>query len=375
MVVEVVFVQREKHRKINMRKELNIFVDPQTHQSLKLKVSLLRGNHIIAGSLHGKNIAYPIINGIPRFINQSNSLDFKKSKGEKQTAASFGSKWNDFRAQNYGIGSWDYNNLKEQFIALLGCKTLVELRNIFAKAKTTLNAGCGVAWSEYLFNFNQETQRHCVDISLAVETAFKKTKQLTNVVVSQASIFELPYEDNSFDIVYSLGVIHHTSDPRKALKKLAVKLKQGGLMGVYIYNKKPFLRELADEAIRKITTKMTYKDCMSFSKKMTRLGESLSKISQPLIIKEDIALLGIKKGEYRAQRFLYDYFIKCWYGSNQDNAYADMVNQDWYHPFYASHHTKKEILGWFGECGLTNIRCIQPKGWENSGYFISGKKA
>ncbi len=357
-----------------MRKELNIFVDPRTHQPLEIEASMLRGNHIIAGSLHNKNITYPIINGIPRFFDQSNPAEFKKDKAEKQTTASFGRKWNDLRAQDYGIGSWDYNNLREQFIALLGCKTFVELKNIFAKARETLNAGCGVAWSEYLFNFNQKTQRHCVDISLAVETAFRKTKQLSNVVVSQASIFELPYRDNSFDIVYSLGVVHHTPNPKKALKKLVAKLKHGGLIGVYIYNKKPFLRELADEAIRKITTRMTYKDCMIFSKKMTILGESLNKISQPLMIKEDIPLLGIKKGEYKAHRFFYDYFVKCWYNSNQDKAYADIVNQDWYHPFYASHHTKKEILDWFAECGLTNIRCIQPKGWESSGYFISARK-
>ncbi len=259
-------------------------------------------------------------------------------------------------------------------MAVLGCQTVSELKNIFKKSARTLNAGCGVAWSEYLFNYNSKTERHCIDISLSVETAYKNTEKFKNIAVSQASIFELPYRDETFDIIYSLGVIHHTPNPKKALQVLVEKLVPGGLIGIYIYTKKPLLREMADRGIRKITTKMKYEECMQFSKKMTKLGRALNKNKQPLIIDEDIELLGIKKGKYNIHRFMYNYFLKCWYSPKQDIEYANLINQDWYHPYYASHHTKEEIINWFKRAGVRKITCIQPKGWSHSGCFVSGRK-
>ncbi len=47
---------------------------------------------------------------------------------------------------------------------MLGCDSKVELERLFEHAGTTLNAGCGVAWSEYLFDLNPETERHCVTL-------------------------------------------------------------------------------------------------------------------------------------------------------------------------------------------------------------------
>lgn len=224
------------------------------------------------------------------------------------------------------------------------------------------------------FNLNPAAQRHCIDISLAVEAAYKKTRHMPNVMISQASIFSLPYRDASFDLIYSLGVLHHTKSAPEAFQILAKKLKPNGLLGVYIYNIKPFLRELTDQAIREITTRMSYQRCRKFSQGMTKLGKSLAAIKQPLLITKDIPLLGISKGRYPLQQFIYNYFLKCWYSSGQDEAYADLVNQDWYHPAYATHHTKEEIRAWFRQAGIPKVTCLQPKGWEHSGYFVSGRK-
>jgi len=357
-----------------MRKELNIFVDPRTQKPFELKVKKIADGHIVSGTLYNKNAEYRIIKGIPRFVNESFYKRLIGDSEENQTAGSFGNKWNEKRHQKFGYRRGDIKSLREQFLALLGCQTISQLKDILGKTKRTLNAGCGVAWSEYLFNYNSKTQRHCMDISLSVETAYKKTRCFDNVIVSQASIFDLPYPDETFDVIYSLGVIHHTPNPRRALQILAKKLMPGGLIGIYIYNKKPLIREIVDKEIRELTTKMSYEECMDFSKKMRKLGKALNDIKQPLIIKDDIELLGVKRGKYKIHRFIYDYFLKCWYDQKQDTKYADLVNQDWYHPYYASHHTKEEVIAWFKEAGIKRLKCIQPKGWEYSGYFISGRK-
>ncbi len=357
-----------------MRKDLNLFLEPNTNRSLHLEINKMQGEHIISGRLYNGRKYFPIIRGIPRFVDKSFYRDTTLRTPLKQTSHSFGKKWNEPRYRKLGYKKKDVAALGEQFMAVLGAGTLSELKGILKKSGSVLNAGCGVAWSEYLFNYNPDVRRHCIDISLSVETAYERTKGFPNVIVSQASIFALPYPDAYFDIIYSIGVIHHTPYPEKAFRALAKKLAPGGLMGVYIYNKKPFLREMADREIRKITSKMSYDKCMSFSKCMTNMGRALSKIKKPITIDDDMDILGIKKGSYGLQRLVYDYFIKCWYDLGQDRGYADLVNQDWYHPHYASHHTKEEITGWFKKCGMMGIRVIQPKGWEHSGYFISGRK-
>jgi ubiquinone/menaquinone biosynthesis C-methylase UbiE len=46
---------------------------------------------------------------------------------------------------------------------------------------------------------------------------------------------ELPFEDGAFDVVYTLGVIHHTPDTQKAVEEIYRVLKTGGraIIGVY----------------------------------------------------------------------------------------------------------------------------------------------
>ena len=346
------------------------FIDPKTRKPLFYHPEKR------ALSTKDETVCYPVINGIPRFVApEFYQRGLALPTDEVQTGQSFGDKWSDPRSQALGSRDFDRRSLEEQFLAMLGCGSMEELQILFRDAKMTLNAGCGVAWSEYLFDLNSEAERHCVDISLSVEAARRKTANMPNVTISQASILELPYPDGMFDIAYSCGVVHHTPDPKRALLEIGRKVSREGILGIYIYNKKPFVRELCDREIRKLTTRMSYEECMDFSRKMSMLGKALNRITQALVVEEDIDLLGIKRGEYHLQRFVYDHFIKCWHNPGQDEEYANLVNQDWYHPSYASHHTKEEVLGWFEESGFIDVKCIQPPGWEHSGYFISGRKS
>ncbi|MCK4792834.1 MAG: methyltransferase domain-containing protein [Desulfobacteraceae bacterium] len=269
------------------------FIDPKTRKVLVY--------HPKKQSLFTKDgtIFYPVINGIPRFIPpEFYQRGVAVSSDEVQTGQSFGDKWCNPRSQAFGSTDFDRRSLEEQFLSMLGCGSMEELQALFKSAKITLNAGCGVAWSEYLFDLDPKAERHCVDISLSVEIAHKKTAHMPNVTISQTSIFELPYPEGMFDIVYSCGVVHHTPDPKRAVLEIGKRVASRGILGIYIYNKKPFVRELCDQEIRKLTTKMSYKECMDFSRKMTMFGKALNSITKPLVIQEDIDLLGIKKGKY-----------------------------------------------------------------------------
>ena len=259
--------------------------------------------------------------------------------------------------------------------SMFAVNNIDQLRNVFQDGMNCLNAGCGVAWSEYLFNINSKVNRFAIDISLSVEAAYAKTKNMDNVCIIQADLNQLPFEKNYFDIIFSAGVLHHTGNTRGSFRNLCEFLKPSGIIGVYIYCTKPFIRELVDEEIRKITTKLDYNQCHEFSKQMTMLGASFYQLKKKIIIKEDIPLLNIKKGEYNLQRFIFDHFVKCFYNEKLGPDVCDMINLDWYHPQYASHHTKDEIESFFVENNIKDIKFVQPKGWEHSGYFVSGRKA
>ena len=56
--------------------------------------------------------------------------------------------------------------------------------------------------------------------------------------VRVADAEDLPYTDNTFDLVYSWGVIHHTPDTIKALEEIIRVTRIGGIIKVMVYNRR-----------------------------------------------------------------------------------------------------------------------------------------
>ena len=142
------------------------------------------------------------------------------------------------------------------------------------------------------------------------------------------------------------------------------------MISIYVYNKKAPMREFADDYIREHTTKMSPKECVEFSKDMTYLGKDLSELKKKIRIKRDIPVLGIKAGTYDVQRFIYWYFLKCFWAEDGNFERSVGVNFDWYFPKYAYRHTKEEVKKWFKD---TKLRIIHFNEIE-SGISISGTK-
>ena len=237
-----------------------------------------------------------------------------------------------------------------------------------------LNAGCGVAWSEYLFNTNPRCNRFAVDLSSSVDIAFERTRTFPNVCVAQADLNGLPFLPSFFDMIFCGGVLHHTPNPLDTFSRLCGHLKAGGLIGIFVYKTKPFLRELADRELRTITTAMTDVECELFAAQMARLGRSLQQIREPLVVEDDIPTLGIKAGRYNVQKFLFDHFLKCYHNGELGFEHAVLANIDWYKPKRASHHSRAEVSSWFETNALGDVRFIDLPGWEHSSFFVSGRK-
>lgn len=58
--------------------------------------------------------------------------------------------------------------------------------------------------------------------------------------VVQGSALELPFDDGSFDLVYSIGCLHHTGDIARAVAEVRRVLRDGGSAVVMLYNRHSF---------------------------------------------------------------------------------------------------------------------------------------
>lgn len=104
-----------------------------------------------------------------------------------------------------------------------------------------LDAGCGSGVStEYLAHLNPTAEIVAIDISagtlkVAQERIHKTVPVDRQITFQQLSLFDLEQIPGEFDLINSVGVLHHTPDPVKALQCLANKLAPGGLLHIFVY--------------------------------------------------------------------------------------------------------------------------------------------
>jgi tetratricopeptide (TPR) repeat protein/2-polyprenyl-3-methyl-5-hydroxy-6-metoxy-1,4-benzoquinol methylase len=105
-----------------------------------------------------------------------------------------------------------------------------------------LIAGCGTG-QESIETAQQfpEAQVLAVDLSLSsLSYAKRKTNErgLKNVEYAQADITQLGSVGRMFDIIVSVGVLHHLADPMAGLRELVALLRPGGLMLLGLYSER-----------------------------------------------------------------------------------------------------------------------------------------
>ena len=72
--------------------------------------------------------------------------------------------------------------------------------------------------------------------SLKLGHGFKRDNNVENVAFVQTNLFRPAFKPESFDLVVSNGVLHHTSDPHLAFKSIARLVKPGGHIIIGLYN-------------------------------------------------------------------------------------------------------------------------------------------
>ena len=132
--------------------------------------------------------------------------------------------------------SWDrYADLlpehEEQFLRW------TTLDRSFWQGVRFLDGGCGIGRNAYWPMTYGAQGGVAVDVDdRTLGRARHNLAQFPSVEVRKQSIYEIA-EENAFDIAFSIGVVHHLSDPDAAVARLTRAVKPGGQVLVWLYGR------------------------------------------------------------------------------------------------------------------------------------------
>jgi SAM-dependent methyltransferase len=102
------------------------------------------------------------------------------------------------------------------------------------KPKRVLDMGCGSGrWDALVAPLVDELT--AADASPEALEVAKRNVRAPNVSCIKCSLETLPFPDGHFDLIFSLGVLHHVPDTKAAIRSLACKLAPGGRLLLYLY--------------------------------------------------------------------------------------------------------------------------------------------
>ncbi|MGD0696131.1 MAG: methyltransferase domain-containing protein [Terriglobia bacterium] len=264
---------------------------------------------------------FPVVKGVMRFV------------GAEQYTSSFGFQWN--RHPRTQLDDEHKHQSEAAFRERTGF-TPEELAG-----KLVLDVGCGMGrFAEVASRWGARVVG--IDLSQAVEAAAWNLKERESVTILQADVFSLPFAPESFDFIYSIGVLHHTPDCEKAFISLPPFLKPGGSIAIWLYSGYNKWYRFSD-IYRKVTHRMP-----------PRLLHALAHIAVPLYyVHRGLRVVPIVG---RPVSGLIKYVLPMSQEPDADQRVLDTF--DWYSPKYQSKHTYEEVFRWFESCRLDSLRVI-----------------
>jgi len=210
------------------------------------------------------------------------------------------------------------------------------------KGKLVLDVGCGMGrFAEVATRWGARVVG--IDLSAAAEVAARNLAE-RDFIALRADVFHLPFELESFDCIYSLGVLHHTPDCEAAVKVLPQFLKPGGMLAVWLYSAYNKWYRFTD-IYRKYTHRMS----------QPALHRLLS-VAVPFFYHVDRGLRFIPIVGKPVAGVVHHVFPV----NRQNDAEARLLDTfDWYSPRYQSKHTYEQVFRWLESSGLEDLHVAE----------------
>jgi SAM-dependent methyltransferase len=292
------------------------------------------------------------------------------SAAQEQTKETFGFKWAKRDTFEGSVADHMRNWLVEKYGDIPRAQWFF---GDYGPNPTVLDAGCGAALSGIaLFGPVMDRIRYLgVDVSTAVDVAKKRFEERGwSAGFIQADLNQIPVKEESVDIVFSEGVLHHTDDTFRALSAVTRHVKKGGRVIFYVYRKKGPVREFTDDYVRDKLQAMSPEEGWAAMEPLSQLGKLLGDLNIEIDIKEPIHLLEIPAGKINLQRFFYWHVLKAFYRPEMTLDEMNHINFDWFAPKNARRHTIDEVRTWCASLGLS----IEHSCVEDAGISIIAKR-
>jgi SAM-dependent methyltransferase len=305
---------------------------PRTSQALVVAPDDANADEIESGFLVSmdRQHRYPIRDGIPRFVPESNYAD------------NFGVQWNHFSKTQLDSHSgrsistdrfwtatgWHPSDLEGQWVLDAGC-------GAGRFAEVALKAGAQVI---------------ALDYSNAVDACNRNLRHFRNLHVVQGDIYALPFVPESFAFVYSLGVLQHTPDVAKAFAALPPMLAGGGRLCVDYYEKSFWSALQPKYWLRPATTRLSRQRLFSALEKLVPVMLPVSRALGRVPIAGSLLKRLVPVANYEGILDLNDTQLREW---------ALLDTFDWLAPTYDQPQTAANVTRWLMQSGLTNIEVLK----------------
>lgn len=196
---------------------------------------------------------FPLVDGAVRIVQDSNYTD------------SFGYQWNKFQKTQIDREHKQFSLSKERFFA----QTQWDKEDLSGKNVLEVGSGAG-RFSQIVLDFTKATL-YSVDYSDAVSANYKNNGHHGDRFhLFQASVYEMPFPDNSFDKVFCFGVLQHTPDFKRSVQSLIAKAKPGGEVIVDFYPIRGWWTKIhAKYIFRPLTKRMSHEKLLGMIEKNT----------------------------------------------------------------------------------------------------------
>ncbi len=276
-----------------------------------------------------------VMSGVPRAV--------RATPDQAQVARSFSFLWEEYERGSFERGTVYGRNEEDLWQMILDATGFEE--SALARL-AVLDAGCGPASVARQLALHGARAVVALDASSSIDAVKSQMSTLCNLHPIQADLFAAPLR-SAFDLVWSMGVIHHTNDAASAFHALTRYVRPGGTLFVWVYSRnwRPFhwanliqwlpslfarigLRRLSDPAIVRLAAVLSYptvslhwayravRRFSFFRPRTTNARDSVKPISRSTfhLIWNDILIAP-----------------------------------------YTSWHSEREVVGWFREAGYTDI--------------------